>query len=75
MIRHNTYFFVRQKSTINTINSLHHFHGPVEQPIAGQSVARRSVKRTAEAEEDGNESGQTRLGDSRGVFAAKCFAV
>ena len=52
--------------------------GPVEQPIAVQCVGRRSVKRTAEAaaaEEDGSESGQTRHGDSRGVFAAKCLAV
>ena len=58
------------------------FQEPVEQPIAGQSVARRSVKRTAEAtaaveEEDGNGSSDNgrNLRRSRGAFAAKCFAV
>ena len=58
--------------------SLYYYYsqGHVEQLIAVQSVDANSAQRTAEAtEEGGNGSEQTQLRNSRGVFAAKCFAV
>ena len=82
--KNKVYNFLSRVLTMQALllmfTSLLYFQTPtVEQPIAGQSVARKSVKRMAEAaaavEEDGNESGQTRLGDSRWAFVAKCFSV